>query len=73
MTPAPIAIGDVVQINPASGSTYGGCLMIVTELLGWAVDGAVSVPDVTGAKVHQYRAEMKDVARVGAAAFRGTG
>ncbi len=67
----PIAIGDVVQIDPASGPTYGGCLMIVGELLGWAVEGSVSVPSPEGAKLHQYRAEMKDVVRIGAAAFRG--
>lgn len=66
-----LAIGDVVQIDPDSGPVYGGCLLTIDELLGWGVSGFVTVPSAEGAKLHQYRAESKDIVRVGAAVFRG--
>jgi len=66
----PLAPGDVVQIDPASGPVYGGALMLVQGLDGW-VEGVFIVPSAEGAKLQQYRAESRDVVRVGRAAFRG--
>ncbi len=66
----PLAIGDVVQIDPRSSAVHGGCLLIVLELEGW-VEGVIAVPSPEGTKLQQYRAESKDVVRIGPAAFRG--
>jgi len=66
----PLAIGDVVQIDPASGPVHGGALMLVQGLDGW-VEGVFIVPSAEGATLQQYRAESRDVVRVGRAPFRG--
>ena len=66
----PLEVEDVVQIDPRSGPTYGGCLMFVVALDGW-VQGVIPVPGPEGARLLDYRADPKDVRWVGRAAFMG--
>jgi hypothetical protein len=37
-------VGDIVQIYPEHDKTFGGCLMIVTEVYGWGAEGYFDVP-----------------------------
>lgn len=36
--------GDIVQIDPESDSCFGGCLVIVTEVKSWGIQGFARVP-----------------------------
>jgi len=65
-----IEIGDVVQIDPDADFAFGGCLLIVTELKGFGVLGFVAGPDSGGPSPSYYRAESKEIRRIGRAAFR---
>lgn len=44
-----IAVGSVVQLNEmASDECYIGCLLIVTEIKPWGVQGFIPVPNERG-------------------------
>lgn len=44
-----IAVGSVVQLNErASDECYIGCLLIVTEVRSWGVQGFIPVPHERG-------------------------
>lgn len=49
-----LEVGDIVQLDPVetANPSFAGCLMIVTDVKGWGVQGYVSVP----AKVEPIRA-----------------
>ncbi len=40
----PIAVGDVIQIDPALGDIFGGNLAIVTELKTWGCQAGIPTP-----------------------------
>lgn len=65
----PVDIGDVVQVNPASHQSFGGCFVIVEEVMGWGVVGFTIAP-AGGAPAHcPFRAESGDFVRVGRAPY----
>jgi hypothetical protein len=39
-----VSVGSVVQIQPSSHDVFGGCLMVVDEVLAWGVCGFVLCP-----------------------------
>jgi len=41
----PVEVFDIVQIDPAYPGVFGGCLMVVTEIRGWGLQGYVTVPN----------------------------
>ena len=57
--------GSVVQIAPEHDQSFGGCLLLVTEVKSWGVQGAVRVPGA-GADAH-YRVKWEAVEYVGEA------
>jgi hypothetical protein len=69
-----IRVGDVVQIDPVTmveGGFFAGCLMIVTEVKSWGVQGYIAVPAARGAPPGEayYRATWEQVVRIGRAAW----
>ncbi len=58
--------GDIVQIAPEHVSIFAGCLVIVTEVKSWGVQGYVTVPARGDAYV---RIETEEFQRVGRAAW----
>jgi len=42
-----IEIGDIVQVDP-SKEMFGGCMVVVTEVKNWGVQGYVQSPGVEG-------------------------
>lgn len=36
--------GEIVQIDPESDETFGGCFMVVTEPKSWGAQGYVDIP-----------------------------
>ncbi len=61
-----VKAGAIVQISPhVSGGIrgFGGCLMVVTEVKSWGVQGYVKNAGTEG--VHPYRAEWRDVQATG--------
>jgi hypothetical protein len=57
-----VDVHDVVQIDPAHDEVFGGCLLVVTEVKGWGVQGFVQVP---GQGQAYYRVRTEACARVG--------
>lgn len=39
-----VKVYDVVQIKPEYDEVFGGCLLVVTEVRGWGVQGYVNIP-----------------------------
>ena len=37
-------IDDVVQVSPTHDERFGGALLVVTEVMGWGVQGYVQMP-----------------------------
>lgn len=64
MSAATIEVGDVVQIAPAYDEWFGGCLLLVTEVKAWGVQGFVKIP---GSGDAYYRAPFTAVFRIGRA------
>jgi len=63
-----IKVGDVMQIDPAHDEVFGGCLLIVTEVKSWGVQGYVDIPapkDERGLAF--YRCKYENCALVGPA------
>lgn len=42
-----IQVGSIVQVNP-SVDTFGACLVVVTELKSWGIQGYVQSAAVSG-------------------------
>jgi hypothetical protein len=42
-----IEVGDIVQVNPGV-ETFGGCMVVVTELKAWGVQGYVQNAGASG-------------------------
>lgn len=56
--------GDVVQIDPGHDERFGACLLVVTEVKSWGVQGYVKVP--AGGRAY-YRVEYGAIECVGKA------
>jgi hypothetical protein len=63
---ARIQVGSVVQIDPAHDDRFGACLLLVTELKGWGVQGYVRIP---GRGDAYYRVPFDMVSYVGPATW----
>jgi hypothetical protein len=59
-----VRVGDVVQIDPTVDGHFAGCLLTVTEVKSWGVQGFVKVPASGEA---YYRCPFGQIARVGRA------
>lgn len=54
--------GDIVQVNPAI-EVFGGCMVVVTEVRSWGIQGYVQSAGVTG---QQYiRLKTADIEATG--------
>jgi hypothetical protein len=40
-------VGDIVQVNPEK-ETFGGCMVVVTEIKAWGIQGYVQNAGVNG-------------------------
>ncbi len=70
----PPEVGDIYQIDPATDDCFGACLLIVTEVKSWGVQGYVQIPgrDGTGGQAY-VRKKWQDIYLVGMAEWiRGT-
>ena len=57
-----IEVGDIVQVDP-SKEVFGGCLVVVTEVKPWGIQGYVQSAGVEG---QQYiRLECQDYETTG--------
>lgn len=63
--------GMVIQINPESSDTFGGCFMIITEPKIWGAQGYVQVPGIYEGEGGQafYRCEHEDMSVIGNATW----
>ncbi len=59
--------GDVVQIDPESHARFAACLMVVTDVKNWGLQGYIIVPGVTGSDRAYYRVNNGGYAKVGVA------
>ena len=61
--------GDVVQIDPESDGKFAACLMVVTEVKGWGLQGYVTVPGsvVGGSGRAFYRVKHDNYVKIGPA------
>ena len=60
--------GDVVQVDPESDGRFAACLMIVTEVKNWGLQGYITVPGtVGGSGTAYYRVNHDNYAKVGPA------
>lgn len=65
-----VHVGDVLQINEhASDPCYVGCLLIVSEIKSWGVQGFIPVPSRTGVPAANVwlRPKWEALERIGAA------
>jgi hypothetical protein len=62
-------VGDVVQIDPDHDTAFGGCLLTVTEVKSWGVQGFVRVPGRPNAGNAYYRVPFGKIARIGWAEY----
>ena len=60
-----LEVGDIVQIDPEHDPRFGGCLMVVTELKSWGVQGHVAIPHEGGPQQAYYRCPFENMERVG--------
>lgn len=49
-------IGDIVQINPEK-DVFGGCMVVVTEIKSWGVQGYVQSAGVDGQQYIRVKTE----------------
>ena len=57
---------DIVQVNP-NKDTFGGCMVVVTEVKSWGIQGYVQSAGVDG---QQYiRLPYEDVQQTGGKAY----
>lgn len=57
-----IAVNDIVQIDPDHDERFGACLLVVTDVKSWGVQGYVKIPNAGDA---YYRVAFDKCARVG--------
>jgi hypothetical protein len=61
MTPRELAVGEIVQIDPAldrdGKQWFGGCLMVVTESKSWGAQGYVQSAGVDGQQFYRCQFE----------------
>lgn len=43
-----IEINDIVQVNPMLNEVFGGCMVVVTEVKSWGIQGYVQSAGVEG-------------------------
>lgn len=60
-----LAVGDIVQIAPEHDARFGCCLMVVSELKKWGVEGYVSIPHKNGSRQAYYRCPFEEMELVG--------
>lgn len=72
MTDARLSKGDVVQLTDTRNLGFAGCMLIVTEVKAWGVQGYVQLPGTRTAFGPQayYRAETHEFKRIGRAVFQ---
>ncbi len=65
-----VQVNDVVQIDPEVDGMFGGCLMIVTEVKLWGVQGYVQIPGQgeAGGQAY-YRCKFGDFEFIGHACW----
>jgi hypothetical protein len=63
----PVEVGDIVQLDPeqTANDQFAGCLMVVTEVKVWGVQGYVRVPGKTIGGNAYYRASFGTFAHTG--------
>jgi len=60
--------GHIYQINPEHDEMFGGCLMIVTEVMKWGAQGYFHIPGKDGGFAY-YRCKFENMELVGRAAW----
>lgn len=60
----PIEVGDIVQVDPEKHDTFGACLVIVSEVKSFGIQGYVQVPAQGQAYI---RLNTDDFVKVGTA------
>lgn len=60
-------VGDLVQIDPAHDPCFAACVLIVTEVKGFGVQGCVRVPGADGPTEAYYRLPWHAGEKVGTA------
>ncbi len=43
-----VEIGDIVQVDPMLNEVFGGCMVVVTEVKSWGIQGYVQSAGVDG-------------------------
>jgi hypothetical protein len=61
-----IQIGDIVQVDP-SKKVFGGCMVVVTEVKVWGIQGYVQSAGVDG--LQYIRLEWQDFEKTGGKAI----
>jgi len=59
-----LSYGDIVQINPDCDDVFGCCIVIVSEIKSWGIQGYVKIPGQGNAYV---RKKWDEIAFVGKA------
>lgn len=63
-----IGVGDVVQITPSADRFYAGCLLVVTEIKSFGVQGYIQQPGENGGFVY-CRPRWENIVRIGKAVY----
>jgi hypothetical protein len=50
-------VGDIVQVDP-SFETFGACMVVVTEIKDWGIQGYVQSAGVEGQQYIRLKTEM---------------
>jgi hypothetical protein len=56
MTTQDVKVGDIVQVNPDK-EMFGACMVVVTELKSWGIQGYVQSADVPGQQYIRLKAD----------------
>jgi len=56
MTTHDVKVGDIVQVNPDK-EMWGACLVVVTELKSWGIQGYVQSAGVPGQQYIRLKAD----------------
>ena len=65
-------IGDIVQVNPEK-ETFGGCMVVVTEVKSWGVQGYVQNAGADGQAYIRLKTEDFEPTGGTAVWIRGSG
>lgn len=55
----PVVVGSIVQIDPEKMGGWGGCLVVVSEVKTWGIQGYVQIPSNTPEKTGQAYIRVK--------------